>query len=73
MREYKHTQVGYIHVIAWGAVILFICGLNIATGFQPFTLIVPIVMLILFGAVLNIDGKGRRRGDYISIRGGNYP
>ena len=60
MRAYKHTQVGYIHVIAWGAVILFICGLNIVTGFQPFTLIVPIVMSILLALfstlTVRVDG-----------------
>ena len=47
MREYKHTQVGYIHVIAYSAVVLFLACLNIFTEFKPFTLIPLIVMLIL--------------------------
>ena len=47
MREYSHTQVGYIHVISYSAVILFLACLNIFTEFEPFTLIPLIVMLIL--------------------------
>ena len=47
MQEYKHTQVGYIHVIAYSAVILFLACINIITGFEPFTLIPVTVMLIL--------------------------
>lgn len=47
MREYKHTQVGYIHVIAYSAIMLFLACINIVTGFEPFTLIPAMVMLIL--------------------------
>ncbi len=47
MREYSHTQIGYIHVISYSAVILFLACLNIFTEFEPFTLIPLIVMLIL--------------------------
>lgn len=47
MREYEHTQVGYIHVIAYSAVVLFLVGVNIFSEFEPFTLILLIVMLLL--------------------------
>ena len=60
MREYTHTQVGYIHVIAYSAVILFMGYTNIVTGFEPFTLIILIVMsilLALFSALtVRVDG-----------------
>ncbi len=47
MREYKHTQVGYIHVIAWGAIILVLACINIFTGFEPYTLIFLILLAVL--------------------------
>ena len=47
MREYKHTQVGYIYVIAYSAVVLYLVCLNIFSEFKPSTLILLIVMLIL--------------------------
>ena len=57
MREYKHTQVGYIHVIAYSAVILFFACINIFTGFKPFTLIPLIVMLILLALFSTLTVK----------------
>lgn len=47
MREYKHTQVGYIHVIAWGAIILVLACINIFIGFEPYTLIFLILLAVL--------------------------
>ena len=47
MSEYNHTQVGYIHVISYSTVLLFLVCLNVFTEFEPFTLIPLIVMLIL--------------------------
>ena len=47
MEEYKHTQVGYIHVIAWSAIILFLACINIFTGFEPYTLIFLILLAVL--------------------------
>ena len=54
MREYKHTQVGYIHVIAWSAIILFFAYIGVFTGFEPYTLIILIlfpVLLALFSTL----------------------
>lgn len=54
MREYKHTQVGYIHVIAWSAIILFFACISVFTGFEPYTLIILIlfpVLLALFSTL----------------------
>ena len=47
MKEYEHTQVGYIHLIAYSAVVLFLVCSNIFSEFKPATLIPLIVMLIL--------------------------
>ena len=47
MREYKHTQVGYIHVIAYGAALLIMGYLNILTGSEPYTLFLLILFAIL--------------------------
>ena len=47
MEEYKHTQVGYIHVIAWSAIILFLACINIFIGFEPYTLIFLILLAVL--------------------------
>ena len=47
MREYKHTQVGYIHVILNGASVLFLGGMIIVSGFELRYFILLIVMVIL--------------------------
>lgn len=61
MEEYKHTQVGYIHVIAWSAIILFFACINVFTGFEPYTLIILIlfpVLLALFSTLTVRVGGG---------------
>lgn len=47
MEEYKHTQVGYIHVIAWSAIILVLACINVFTGIEPYTLIFLILLAVL--------------------------
>ena len=47
MEEYKHTQVGYIHVIAWSAIILVLACINVFIGFEPYTLIFLILLAVL--------------------------
>ncbi len=49
MKVYKHTQIGYLLLVLYSAVILFICYLNIVTGFIPFALVGLIIMLIALG------------------------
>ena len=49
MKEYKHTQIGYLLLVLYSAVILFISYLNILTGFSPFALAALILMLIAIG------------------------
>jgi hypothetical protein len=49
MKEYKHTQIGYLLLILYSAVLLFIGYLNIVTGFNPFALAGLIIMLIVLG------------------------
>ncbi|MDE0300086.1 MAG: hypothetical protein OXN17_15740 [Candidatus Poribacteria bacterium] len=61
MRGYNHTQVGYIHVISYSAVILFLGCLNIFTGFVLFTLIpltVMLILLVLFSSLTVRVGGG---------------
>ena len=55
MREYKHTQVGYVHVILYSAVILFMGYLTVI-GSEPYALIGLIVMLVVlaFFATLTV-------------------
>ena len=47
MEEYKHTQVGYIHVIAWSAIILVLACINVFIGIEPYTLIFLILLAVL--------------------------
>ncbi len=49
IKKYKHTQIGYLLLILYSAVILFISYLNIVTGFNPFALVGLIIMLIVLG------------------------
>ncbi len=55
MKEYKHTQVGYVHVILYSAVILFMGYLTVI-GSEPYALIGLIVMLVVlvFFATLTV-------------------
>ena len=55
MGEYKHTQVGYVHVILYSAVILFMGYLTVI-GSEPYALIGLIVMLVVlvFFATLTV-------------------
>ena len=47
MKEYKHTQVGYVHVILYSAVTLFMGYLTIVSGSEPYALVGLIVILTL--------------------------
>ncbi len=49
MKEYKHTQIGYLLLILYIAVILVMSYLSIMTGFNPFVLAGLIIMLIALG------------------------
>jgi hypothetical protein len=49
MKEYKHTQIGYLLLILYSTVILVISYINIVTGFNPFALAALIIMLIALG------------------------
>jgi hypothetical protein len=49
MKEYKHTQIGYLLLFIYSAVILFIGYLTIVTGFNLIALAGLIIMLIVLG------------------------
>jgi len=49
MKEYKHTQIGYLLLIIYSAVILFIGYLNFVTGFNSIALAGLIILLIAMG------------------------
>lgn len=49
MKEYKHTQIGYLLLIVYSTVILVISFLNIVAGFNPSALTVLIIMFIVVG------------------------
>ncbi len=49
MKEYKHTQIGYLLLGLYSAVILLIGYLNIARGFNPFALAALVILLIAAG------------------------
>ncbi len=57
MKEYKHTQIGYLLLILYSAVILFIAYLNIVTDFKPIVLVVLLVMLIVIGLFATLTVK----------------
>jgi hypothetical protein len=61
MKEYKHTQIGYLLLILYSAVILFISYLSIATGFSPFALAGLIIILVALGlfATLTVAVDGQ--------------
>jgi hypothetical protein len=49
MKEYKHTQIGYLLLFIYSAVLLVIGCLSIVTGFHPIALVALILMLIALG------------------------
>jgi hypothetical protein len=49
MKEYKHTQIGYLLLSLYSAVILFLGYVNIVTDFNPIALVALLVMLIVLG------------------------
>ncbi|RPJ27500.1 MAG: hypothetical protein EHM33_07825 [Chloroflexi bacterium] len=61
MKQYKHTQIGYLLIIAFGIAILLIGNLMIATKFNPtvvFLLALMILCLALFATLtVEVDGQ----------------
>ena len=49
MEQYKHTQIGYLLLSLYSAVVLFMGYLNIVTNFHPLTLAALIIILICLG------------------------
>ena len=49
MKQYKHTQVGYLLLTLYSIVILFLGYFNIMTNFHPLALICLIIILIVLG------------------------
>ena len=47
--KYRHTQIGYLHLVLYSALLLFIGYLNIVTDFNPFVLVGLIVIFIVIG------------------------
>ena len=48
MNQYRHTQIGYLLIILYGGVVVFIGYLNVLTGFSnPFALAALIVLLLI--------------------------
>jgi hypothetical protein len=47
MQQYRHTQIGYLLIILYSAVVVFIGYLNVLVGFNPFALAALIVMLFV--------------------------
>src|ERR1044072_5135943 len=46
MNEYKHTQIGYLLIVALGAATLLIGYLNVVTRFNPGTLLILAFMTL---------------------------
>ena len=57
MKEYKHTQIGYLLLISYSAAILFMGYLNIVTDFKPFALVGLIIMIIAAGLFTTLTVK----------------
>ena len=57
MREYKHTQVGYLHIILYSAVILFMVYLIIVSDSEPYVLIGLILMLAVLACFATLTVK----------------
>ncbi|MGB0389532.1 MAG: hypothetical protein ACPGWR_32325 [Ardenticatenaceae bacterium] len=47
MKEYKHTQIGYLLLILYSGVILLIAYLALMSGFNPIALVALLVMLVV--------------------------
>ena len=54
MIKYKHTQVGYLLLILYSAVILFIGYINLVSGYNQISLIVLIVMLVVLALFVTL-------------------
>ena len=57
MNTYKHTQIGYLLIVALGAAVLMIANLTVVTKFNPgaiFLLIFMILCLVIF-ATLTVE------------------
>jgi hypothetical protein len=49
MKEYRHTQVGYLMIIAFGAAVLWTGYLNVLTRFEPVAIFLLALMLLCLG------------------------
>ena len=59
--KYRHTQIGYLHLVLYSALLLFIGYLNIVMDFNPFVLVGLIVIFIVIGIftrlTVAVDGQ----------------
>lgn len=49
MQQYKHTQVGYLLLILYGAVVLLIGCINIMSAFHPLAFTGLLIVLVVLG------------------------
>ena len=61
MKEYKHTQIGYLLIVALGAAILLIGRLNVITRFNPGTILLLAFMILCLAlfATLTVQVNGQ--------------
>jgi len=61
MKQYKHTQIGYLLIIMLGAATLLIGNLMIATDFNPTTVLMLAFMVLCLGsfATLTVEVDNR--------------
>ena len=61
MKQYKHTQIGYLLIIVLGAATLLIGNLMIATDFNPTTVLLLAFMVLCLGsfATLTVEVDDR--------------
>lgn len=61
MKEYKHTQIGYLLITAFSTAILFMGYLSVVTRFNLGTIFILVVMILCLAlfATLTIQGKGQ--------------
>ena len=57
MSQYKHTQIGYLFLTVYGAVLLIIISLFIFTDYSLLTMIGLIIMLIALGIFASMTVK----------------
>ncbi|HSB02578.1 MAG TPA: hypothetical protein VLE49_18150 [Anaerolineales bacterium] len=50
MKQYKHTQIGYLLIIVFGAAALLVGNLMIATNFNPATVLLLAFMILCLGS-----------------------